>query len=131
LFVRELLTLVRFGLTALPLTLAGKVVRVRPTSRAATRSGYGRAAALIALPIALLIIYLVGAGWLYPLRPDAIENIGHPFAATMSADTWGGPSLAGAWAVHTLVALALQAICLGLLYLCRIAFLRKAAESSA
>ena len=71
----------------------------------------GLARALAALPFALLAVYLVARGWLYPLWPDTIGLIGHPFVTDPLLDeAWGGPTLAGAWAVHALIALGLQAI---------------------
>jgi hypothetical protein len=51
--------------------------------------------------------------WLYPLWPDTIGLLGHLFATDPSLDgAWGGPTLAGAWAVHATIAVGLQAICL-------------------
>lgn len=87
----------------------------------ATRLGIGHArrgrlAALAALPLALLVVYLVAAGWLYPLRPDTISAVGHPFTADPVLDgAWGGPTLVGAWLVHALVALGMQVGCIALI----------------
>jgi hypothetical protein len=73
----------------------------------------GTARALVALPFALLAAYLVARGWLYPLWPDTIGLLGHLFVTDPSLDgAWGGPTLAGAWAVHATIAVGLQAICL-------------------
>ncbi|WP_053715654.1 hypothetical protein [Saccharothrix sp. NRRL B-16348] len=74
--------------------------------------------ALVAAVPVLLALYLVARGWFYPLWPDTIGAIGHPFTADPDLDgAWGGPTLAGAWAVHALVALALQAGCLAIVRL--------------
>lgn len=72
--------------------------------------------ALVALPLAVLVLYLVAAGWLYPLRPDSIGALGHPFTADPLFDgAWGGPTLVGAWVVHAMVALGLQVVCLAVI----------------
>lgn len=68
---------------------------------------------------ALLTVYLIWAGWLYPLRPGAIEHLAHPFADSVGTDSWGGPTLAGAWLVHAAIAVAMQAAALGVIALCR------------
>lgn len=74
------------------------------------RPGAGRALAA-AVPV-VLALYLVARGWLYPFWPDTIGAIGHPFTADPGLDgAWGGPTLAGAWLVHALIALGLQAVC--------------------
>ncbi|MFC5057242.1 hypothetical protein [Saccharothrix xinjiangensis] len=74
--------------------------------------------ALAAAPFALLAAYLAARGWLYPLWPDTAGALGHPFTADPDLDeAWGGPTLAGAWVVHALVALGLQALCVGVLRL--------------
>ncbi|NUT53967.1 MAG: hypothetical protein HOV94_42770 [Saccharothrix sp.] len=76
------------------------------------RRGVVRALAAV-IPV-LLFLYLVARGWLYPLWPDAIGALGHPFTPDPDAfgGAWGGPTLAGAWAAHALIALAMQAVCL-------------------
>jgi hypothetical protein len=58
--------------------------------------------ALLALPLSLPIVVIVGYGWslavlnlAYPLRP--LVGLG-----TGGEGAWGGPSLAGAWAFHGL-----------------------------
>ncbi|MFD1145760.1 hypothetical protein [Saccharothrix hoggarensis] len=83
----------------------------------ATRLGVqprpGIARALVATAPALLAVYLVARGWFYPLWPDTIGAIGHPFTADPAlGGAWGGPTLAGAWLVHALIALGVQAVCL-------------------
>jgi len=73
----------------------------------------GHLAAVAAFAAALLALLVTWSGWLYPLRPDAIGALGHPFTADPMFDTaWGGPTLAGAWVVHTLVAIGIQVVCL-------------------
>jgi hypothetical protein len=54
--------------------------------------------ALLSLPLDLASLALVGYLWLgvvlnlaYPLRPGTMDSYQH---------SWGGPTLAGAWAVH-------------------------------
>ena len=66
------------------------------------RPGIARAA--VALPFVLLAVYLVARGWLYPLWPENIGLLGHLFVPD--------PTLAGAWAVHALLAVGMQAVCL-------------------
>jgi hypothetical protein len=67
----------------------------------------------VAFAAAVLVLVVTWSGWLYPLRPDAIGAIGHPFTADSVFDNaWGGPTLAGAWLVHALVAVGIQVVCL-------------------
>ena len=55
------------------------------------------------------------SGLLYPVRPDVIETIGRPFTADPALENaWGGPTLIGAWLVHALVAVLVQAAALPL-----------------
>jgi hypothetical protein len=64
-------------------------------------------------PLAVLVVYLVWSCWLYPLRPDAIGAIGHPFTADpLLRGAWGGPALIGAWFVHAMAALGMQVVCM-------------------
>ena len=71
----------------------------------------------VALVLAGLFVYGIGAGYLYPLRPDAIGGIGHMFTPSHQFSTsWGGPTLAGAWAAHALIVVGAQ---LGILLLLR------------
>jgi hypothetical protein len=124
-----------FGLAALPLTLAGqarRVARLRrqrlDTARSPATSppqGPGRAglATALTLPptllsflVALLILYLTWFGELYPLRPDVIAYLGDMFRPFPGGeDSWGGPTLVGAWIVHAMVAVGLQAAGLALI----------------
>ncbi|SEK77210.1 hypothetical protein [Streptacidiphilus jiangxiensis] len=63
-------------------------------------------AGLVATCVAAFTVY---SGYLYFLRPDASPALGHPFAADHRFDgAWGGPTLVGAWLVHSLVALGIQ-----------------------
>jgi hypothetical protein len=72
--------------------------------------------ALVAWPFAVLALYLVARGWLYPLWPDTIGAIGHPFTADPGlTGAWGGPTLAGAWFEHAMVALGIQVACLAVI----------------
>jgi hypothetical protein len=78
------------------------------------RPGAFRALAAV-LPV-LLGVYLAVRGWLYPLWPESIGAIGHLFTADPRFDgAWGGPTLAGAWLVHALIALGGQLVCLAIL----------------
>lgn len=81
------------------------------TARSAGPARY--LAAVVAFAAAVLALLVTWSGWLYPLRPDAIGALGHPFTADPMFDTsWGGPTLVGAWVVHALVALGIQVVCL-------------------
>jgi hypothetical protein len=124
-----------FGLVALPLTLAGQVQRVARlrqqrldaarTPAANPPPGPGRVglATALTLPlvlvsflVALLILYLAWFGELYPLRPDTIAYLGDMFGPFPGGeDSWGGPTLVGAWIIHAMVAVGLQAAGLALL----------------
>ena len=124
-----------FGLVALPLTLAGQVRRVARlrqqrldtarTPAVGPPRGPGRVglATALTLPltllsflVALLILYLAYFGELYPLRPDTIAYLGDMFRPFPGGeDSWGGPTLIGAWIVHAMVAVGLQAAGLALL----------------
>jgi hypothetical protein len=83
----------------------------------AARLGFApRRWSLLAFPFAVLVVFLVWSGWLYPLRPDSIGAIGHPFTPDPAFDgAWGGPTLVGAWLVHALVALGMQVICMAVI----------------
>jgi len=124
-----------FGLVALPLTLAGQVRRVARLRRqrldsshtpaASPPQGLGRVglATAVTLPltlvsflVALLILYLTYFGELYPLRPDTIAYVGDMFRPFPGgATSWGGPTLLGAWIVHAMIAVGLQAAGLALI----------------
>ncbi|WNV87556.1 hypothetical protein [Umezawaea sp. Da 62-37] len=71
----------------------------------------GLARALAAAPLVLLVVYLVARGWLYPLWPDTVGAIGHPFPGDTLVGAWGGPTLVGAWAVRAALSLGIQAVC--------------------
>ncbi len=117
------------AVAALPMALLGAAVpaagrQVRLASRVTAvplevrRAGPGRVVghtvvvflpALISLLAALMMVYLVGAAFLYPLRPDAISTIGHPFTPDHALDgSWGGTTLVGAWIAHSAVGLGLE-----------------------
>jgi len=65
--------------------------------------------ALVSLLAALMMVYLVGAAFLYPLRPDTISTIGHPFTHDPALDgSWGGTTLAGAWFAHAAIGVGLE-----------------------
>ena len=57
--------------------------------------------AFVAFVAAVMVLFLTWSGWLYPLRPDVIGALGHPFTADpLLAGAWGGPTLVGACVVH-------------------------------
>jgi len=72
------------------------------------------AAAFVAV---LLQIFCAYSGYLYPLRPDTIAALGHPLASDTQvlSGAWGGPTLVGAWFVHSCVAFGIQVLCAVLL----------------
>lgn len=71
--------------------------------------------AAVAFVAVALAVFVAFSGFLYPIRPDVIEAIGHPLTADpVLENAWGGPTLMGAWAVHALVAVLIQAIALPL-----------------
>lgn len=80
----------------------------------AARLGYAPSRwSFVAFPLAALTVFLVWSGWLYPLRPDTFGALGHPLRHDPAlAGAWGGPTLAGAWLVHALLALGTQVLCL-------------------
>jgi hypothetical protein len=59
----------------------------------------GLAHALLAAPLNLLVLAVTGYGWsIVPM------NLGWPLRAGSDyADSWGGPTFAGAWAFHALL----------------------------
>ncbi|WP_037576632.1 hypothetical protein [Phaeacidiphilus oryzae] len=132
--VRRALRLTRFGFTALPRDAGALLLGLAGARRRAARLALGRSGpppagrpqpvryALAVLPLSLLAfvsaglcVYGIGAGWLYPLRPDAFPSIGHMFSADpRMRDSWGGPTLFGAWMVHAGIVVAFQAAALPL-----------------
>jgi ABC-type antimicrobial peptide transport system permease subunit len=113
-----------YGLAAFPLTLIGRGRRAAELRErrigngpARTRGSIGALLpSLLAFVAALLVVYLVWAGWLYPVRPDVIEHLSHPFTKTPDLDgAWGGPTLVGAWLVHALIAVGLQLVALAVI----------------
>ena len=85
--------------------------------RLATRLGVEpRRWSVAAFPLAVLVVFLVWSGWLYPLRPDTLGALGHPFTADpLLHGAWGGPTLVGAWFVHVMVALGMQVVCMAMI----------------
>jgi hypothetical protein len=111
------------GLTTLPLGMARVLATPIGLGRRVARAQEGIArryslgvpsrrrvsAGLLMFPLALLCLYLVFMGYLYFLRPDAIGALGHPFTTDARFDhAWGGPTLVGAWVIHSAVAFAMH-----------------------
>jgi hypothetical protein len=69
--------------------------------------------AAVALAAVLMQLFVAYSGYLYPLRPDTIAALDHPFTPDRQVlpGAWGGPTLAGAWFVHACVALGIQVLC--------------------
>jgi hypothetical protein len=65
---------------------------------------------LVCFAAVALSVFVAYSGYLYGFRPDnSYGAFAHPFTADQAFDeAWGGPTLAGAWAVHALVALAIH-----------------------
>lgn len=69
--------------------------------------------ALVAFVAVALGAFGIYSGYLYFLRPDASFALGHPFTADHRFDhSWGGPTLVGAWFVHSCVAFGIQVLAL-------------------
>ncbi len=98
------------GLTGFPLAIA----RIR---RAPVHSLLVLVPALLAFLAVVMQVFVAYSGYLYPLRPDTFAAIGHPFTPDPEAlsNAWGGPTLAGAWLVHSAVAFGIQTVCAFLL----------------
>jgi len=96
------------------MTLRHLAYALVPSPRIADRFGYPwRPVVILGFPFAVLVVFLTWSGLLYPLRPDAVGAIGHPFTADPLFDgSWGGPTLVGAWFVHAMCALGMQVICM-------------------
>jgi hypothetical protein len=73
--------------------------------------------AAVSLALVALQIFCFYSGYLYPLRPDTIAALGHPFTPDpqVLAEAWGGPTLVGAWFAHSCVACGIQVLCAVLL----------------
>jgi hypothetical protein len=63
---------------------------------------------VLAFALAALIVYLIGRVVTYGLSWN-------PDDKTAAADSWGGPTLAGAWIVHALIAIAITTVTIWLL----------------
>ena len=117
--VAPLCALVGLGgaVARLQLRLADSSVRQGATPGFLRTAGHS----LMVLPPALVsftatttALFTVYSGYLYPIRPDVISTLGHPFTpdhATLG-NAWGGPTLAGAWLAHAGVALGIQLVAL-------------------
>ncbi|MGP3925273.1 hypothetical protein [Streptomyces sp. 8N616] len=72
--------------------------------------------ALVSFVAVALSLWGIYAGYLYFLRPDASFALGHPFTPDDRFNSsWGGPTLVGAWFIHSCVALAHQILALALI----------------
>jgi hypothetical protein len=73
--------------------------------------------ALASFAAVCVAVFTAFSSYLYPLRPDASFALGHPFTADHRFDhAWGGPTLVGAWFVHSCAALGMQVILLALVH---------------
>ncbi|HEX2130943.1 MAG TPA: hypothetical protein VHH15_05230 [Actinophytocola sp.] len=89
---------------------ARPVAGPRLATRLGVRPRPGVLRAAVAFAAAVVALFVVWSGWLYPLRPDVAGALGRPLDPLLPG-AWGGPTLLGAWAVHALVALAIQVLC--------------------
>jgi hypothetical protein len=72
--------------------------------------------ALVSFVAVALSLWGIYAGSLYFLRPDASFALGHPFTPDDRFNSsWGGPTLVGAWFIHSCMALAHQILALALI----------------
>ncbi|MEV0298492.1 hypothetical protein [Nocardia sp. NPDC050710] len=109
--VRWLLRWAAYALAALPISLAPVAVRLRvprrllgvritprelTPGRVTAHSGLGAASGLVAWFLAFLAVVAAVRGIAYPL-----------VAANDYENSWGGPTLAGAWVVHALLGVGL------------------------
>jgi hypothetical protein len=85
--------------------------------RVMAHSGLVIVPATLAFAATAMQLFTVWSGYFYPLRPDTIAALDHPFTPDRQvlSEAWGGPTLVGAWAVHACVAFGLQAMCAALL----------------
>lgn len=119
-----------FGLSRFPAVAQRRVAqrfgRV-PHRTDAGRAGYGRSLlfslatlipSVVVFVAAVVCVFVAFSGYLYPVRPDVIEFSSAFFTPHSGLkNAWGGPTLAGAWLAHALVAVGFQvvglALCLG------------------
>lgn len=69
------------------------------------RPGRLLAYGLVSVPLGCCALFI-----LLLMVPNTVRNLLYPLASPTAADyadAWGGPTLAGAWAVHALIAIAL------------------------
>jgi hypothetical protein len=100
-----------FLLLSLPLAVWSLVDRGTAQRKVAAillahKPALSRVRGLAAVPLDAVALAVVGYGWVgvlvnvaYPVRP-LLGMSGH------NRDAWGGPTLAGAWAVHALAGIA-------------------------
>lgn len=111
---RRVVTLAMCGLRAAPRALGSLANALRGRTPRGRGSGVLRSLAalipgLVAFAAVVLAVFVAFSGYLYPIRPDVIETIGHPLSSDPALEkAWGGPTLLGAWAVHALIAAAVQ-----------------------
>jgi len=106
-----------YAVLAVPMSAAGRYgLAARLGIDQPHRTRLGPLPVLAALPLVALVLFLTWTSWLYPLRPDAIAAIGHPFTADPIFDhAWGGSTLVGAWFVHAMAAFGMQVICMAMI----------------
>jgi hypothetical protein len=103
------------GVAALVLTLAGQQGRAGRLQQRVARALLGgpgparpRPAGTLAYALLSIPLGVVGLWLAFALVPNTIRNLLYGFVVGDGyRDAWGGPTLAGAWAVHAVLALAL------------------------
>lgn len=109
------------GLTALALTAAGRRtsaygLQARTARRllGAPAAARPRTAGSVAYGLLSVPLGLVGLGLALVLVPNTVRNLLYGLVVDDHSTAWGGPGLAGAWAVHAAGALALVPVVLWL-----------------
>ncbi|GAA3442932.1 hypothetical protein [Planomonospora venezuelensis] len=61
---------------------------------------------VLTVVLTVFLVFTAASGFLYPfLRPDLYPALGHPFTHDPALEgSWGGTTLAGAWAAHAGIA---------------------------
>ncbi|MGW4482578.1 hypothetical protein ACWEOE_01940 [Amycolatopsis sp. NPDC004368] len=102
-----------YAVVALPACFGGKRARQQlalrlmgePPREGTPRYAAAAGVSVAAVPISLLVWFLV---W-------RISTYGLFWDSASAAESWGGPSLAGAWVVHLFAALGIATVAMGVL----------------